>query len=256
MKTISTLLFCLFAGFCHAQLPSDTLLRYMTFEKLGSFAEGYGTIEKPIGSGAFKNISDMNNLRARMAKLENSYRWPDGSKIDFSKRGSTQGKNGIVDRYTLENKNTKTIIQLYVDPYKQDSIFYIPKGLIANTVAFLAKDLEGPLKNIDDILKDNDVFANQQNQMNDVASFIAKNVSIGYFVDRENLAKVMTDTQAAGELKDYLFKIYILNKFYALGKNIDQPNDYALKQLKVAFANFQKMHPDVESGNIKINLNE
>jgi len=46
-----------------------------------------------------------------------------------------------------------------------------------------------------------------------------------------------------------------VHKFYALGKNYPDPKTYAFDQLKVSFANFQKMHSDIETGNIKINFN-
>jgi hypothetical protein len=235
-----------------AQLPSDTLITYITFENLKGPDDGYGaSIDRPIGSGAFKNISDRDNLRVRMAKLENSYRWPDGSKIDFTKRNSQHSNTGIVDRYTLINPTTKDTLFLFVDPYKTDSTFYIPKGMVAVNKEVLAKEIAVQLKSIEDINAAKDAFSNEQENINKIANYIG----LVNFIDRESLRKVMTDTQADPALKNYLFKLYVLNKFYALGKNIVNTKAYALNKMKESFINFQKEHPDVATGNIKINLN-
>ncbi|ARS41743.1 hypothetical protein CA265_19635 [Sphingobacteriaceae bacterium GW460-11-11-14-LB5] len=256
MKTCYTLIFCLIACLTKAQLPSDTLMTYITFENLKGPDDAYGaSIDRPIGSGAFKNISDRDNLKVRMAKLENSYRWPNGSKIDFTKRSSQHSSTGIVDRYTLINPDSKDTVFLFVDPYKTDSTFYIPKGLVVVSKAALAKEIAVQLKAIDDINAAKDAFSKEQENINKIANYIASNVGLVNFIDRENLRKVMTDTQADPELKNYLFKLYVLNKFYALGKNIPNTKAYALNKMKESFINFQKEHPDVAAGNIKINLN-
>ncbi|QNN41642.1 hypothetical protein [Pedobacter roseus] len=256
MKIFYTLIFCLIAGLVKAQLPSDTLVTYITFENLKGNDDGYGaSINRPIGTGAFKNLIDRSYLSLRMAKLENSYRWPDGSKIDFTKRKSEHSSTGIVDRYTLINPNLKDTIFLFVDPYKLDSAFFVPKGLIALNKEALAREITPQLKAIDDINAAKDAFGNQQDSINKVANYIASHAGLVNFVDRENLAKVMTDTQASAEIKEYLFKIYIINKFYALGKNISNTKAYALGKMKESFNNFQKEHPGIETGNIKINLN-
>lgn len=257
MKTLFTLLLCLTISFVKAQLPANELINNIIFENLKGYADGYGTsLENPLCSGAFKNIADKNAIQVRMIKLKNTYRWPDGSTIDFSKRGSTMGKTGIVDRYTLENPATKEIVTLYVDPYKTDSIFYIPKGLIAINQEILAKEIAPYLTTIDEINNARDAYREQKEAMNKVSNYIASSIGISSFVDRDNLLKVMTDTQATTDLKSYLFGIYILNKFYAMGKNITNPKEYALNKMKTAFVNFQKSNPGVETGNIKINLNE
>ncbi|WP_147243787.1 hypothetical protein [Pedobacter miscanthi] len=256
MKTCYTLIFCLIASLTKAQLPSDTLMTYVTFENLKGPDDGYGaSINRPIGTGAFKNLADRSYLSMRMAKLENSYRWPDGSRVDFTKRKSEHSATGIVDRYTLINPALKDTIFLFVDPYKLDTEFFVPKGLTALNKEVLAKEIAPQLKAIDDINTAKDAFGNRQDSLNKVANYIASHAGLVNFVDRENLAKVMTDTQASAELKEYLFKIYIINKFYALGKNISNAKAYALNKMKESFNNFQKEHPAIETGNIKINLN-
>jgi len=256
MKIILISLFCLTAGAVKAQLPSDTLITYITFENLKGHNEGYGaSINRPIGTGAFKNIADRGYLSARMAKLENSYRWPDGSKIDFTKRNSEHSNTGIVDRYTLINPNLKDTLFLFVDPYKTDSVFYVPKGLIAINKEVLAKEIAQQLKAIEEINIARDAYSNQQENINNVANYVAARIGLPNFIDRDILLKIMTDTQATKEIKDYLFRIYIINKFYALGKNIANAKAYAVNKTKESFVNFQKDHPNVETGNIKINLN-
>jgi hypothetical protein len=190
-----------------------------------------------------------------MAKLENSYRWPDGSRIDFTKRNSQHSITGIVDRYTLINPNSKDTLFLFVDPYKTDSIFFVPKGLIAINKEVLAKEIAAQLKAIEDINTAKDAFSSHQDSINKVANYIAARVGLVNFVDRDNLRKVMTDTQATAGIKEYLFRIYIINKFYALGKNIANTKAYALNKMKESFIGFQKEHPNIETGNIKINLN-
>ncbi|WP_412466531.1 hypothetical protein [Pedobacter sp. KLB.chiD] len=102
MKIFCTLIFCLITGWVKAQLPSDTLVNYITFENMKGNDDGYGaSIDRPIGTGAFKNLANKSYLGMRMAKLENSYRWPDGSKINFNRRKTEHSATGIVDRYTL-----------------------------------------------------------------------------------------------------------------------------------------------------------
>ncbi|MCZ4243376.1 hypothetical protein [Pedobacter punctiformis] len=256
MKTCCTLFFCLIAGLVHAQLPADTLITYITFENLKGHNDGYGaSIDRPIGTGAFKNLVDRSYLSSRMAKLENSYRWPDGTRIDFTKRNSEHSSTGIVDRYTLIHPNLKDTIWLFVDPYKLDSIFYVPKGLIAINKDVLAKEIAPQLKAIEDINAAKDAYSNEQQNIRNIANYIAARFGVVNFIDQDNLRKVMKDTQAGAEIKNYLFMLYVLNKFYALGKNITQPKMYALNKMKQAFINFQKEHPNVETGNIKINLN-
>lgn len=257
MKTLYTFFFCLIISFCKAQVPSDSLIKYMSFENLKGYRAGYGeSVNNPLNSGAFKNIADRNGMQARMAKLRNTYRWSDGSIIDFSKRGSTMGKSGMVDQYTLENPKTKELLTLIVNPYQTDSTYYIPKGLIAVNKDILAKEIAPHLNMIDEINKSADAFASEKEKMNIVSNFIAMNIGISHFIDRENLIKVITDTQANNDLKSHLFGTYIINKFYALGKNLPEPKAFALTKMKDAFHKFQKLHPDAEIGNIKINLNE
>ncbi|MGM9476293.1 hypothetical protein ACS5PU_07675 [Pedobacter sp. GSP4] len=256
MKILGTLFFCLLANFVKAQLPSDTLVTYVTFENLKGEIAGYGTsINRPIGTGAFKNIADRSYLSLRMAKLENSYRWPDGSRIDFTKRRSEHTSTGIVDRYILVNPSTKDTLSLFVDPYHIDSTFFVPKGLIVLNKAVLAKEIAPQLSAIEKINTAKNVFSSQQDSINKIANYIASRIGVINFVDRENLAKVMTDTQASAELKEFLFKIYVINRFYALGKNISNSKVYALNKMRESFNSFQREHPDIETGNIKINLN-
>ncbi|PWS32419.1 hypothetical protein [Pedobacter paludis] len=256
MKTICTFLFCLVAFYCKAQLPAQELVNYITFENLKGPLDDYGSsIDKPIGTGAFKNISDRNAMQNRMAKLRNTYRWPDGSIIDFSKRGSTSGKTGIVDVYTLTNPTTKNVISLYVDPYKTDSAYFVPKGLIAVNPNILEKEIAPILKLVEELDASKDSYTDQKENLSKLITYLLTNVGLANFIDRENLTKVMTDTQAKDEIKNYLFSIYTIHKFYALGKNLPTPKAYALNKMRVAFTDFQKLHPDIETGNIKINLN-
>lgn len=256
MKTLYILIICLFVGLAKAQLPSDTLVTYITFENLKGNNDEYGaSINNPIGTGAFKNIADRAYLTLRMGKLENSYRWPDGSRIDFTKRHSEHSKTGIVDCYTLINPNSKDTIFLYVDPYHIDSVFFVPKGLIALNKEVLAKEIAPQLEAIEAINTAKDAFSSQQDSINKIANYIHAHSGIVNLVDKDNLHKVMTDTQAAAAIKEYLFKIYIINKFYALGKDLPDSKAYALNKMRASFVNFQKLHPEIESGNIKINLN-
>ncbi|WP_293784199.1 hypothetical protein [uncultured Pedobacter sp.] len=256
MKIFCTLIFCLITGWVKAQLPADTLVNYITFENMKGNDDGYGaSIDRPIGTGAFKNLANKSYLSMRMAKLENSYRWPDGSKIDFNRRKTEHSATGIVDRYTLINPDLKDTVFLFVDPYKLDSAFFIPKGLIALNKEILAREITTQLKAIEHINAAKDAFETKQDSLNKVANYIASYAGLVNFVDRENLAKVMTDTQASPEIKEYLFKIYIINKFYAMGKNISGSKAYALNKMKELFNIFQREHPNIETGNIKINLN-
>ncbi|PWS27749.1 hypothetical protein DHW03_09225 [Pedobacter yonginense] len=255
MKTICTFLICFTVTVCKAQLPAPELVTYITFENLKGQSDDYGTSIKPIGTGAFTNIADRNAMQSRMTKLKGSFRWPDGSTIDFSKRGSKSGKQGIVDVYTLTNPTSHATINLYVDPYKTDSTYYVPKGLIAVNERILEKEIAPYLKLVEEIKDSKDGYVDQKDNLSNLVAYLASNVGLTNFIDRENLAKVMTDTQAKDDVKNYLLCLYVVYKFYALGKNYPNPKIYALEQLKVSLANFQKTHSDIETGNIKINLN-
>lgn len=255
MKTFYTIIFCLVLSFAKAQQPIDTLITYITFENLKGYSKGYGTsIDRPIGSGAFANLANRGALQIRMAKLENSFRWPDGSAIDFSKRSSTSGKSGIVDRYTLTNPSTKAVVTIFVDPYHLDSVFYIPEGLVLVNKESLAKDIAPHLKKIEELNASSDPYL-EQDAVKQEMNYIAMKFGIGALVNIEHLRKTMTDTQASNDLKNYLFNAYILHKFYAMGKNINRSSQYAYNKMKSDFLKFQQKHPDVEVGNIKINLN-
>ncbi|MCX2474331.1 hypothetical protein OQZ33_08330 [Pedobacter sp. MC2016-05] len=256
MKTFPTLIFCLTIGFAKAQLPSDSLITYITFENSKGYSKGYGTsVERPIATGAFTNLADRSLLKLRMAKLESSFRWPNGTAIDFTSRSSTAGKSGIVDRYVLTNPSTKEQVVLYVDPYHTDSLYYIPEGLVLVTKEMLAREIAPHLLKIETIAKTADVFVDSKQLINEEMQYLNIKVGIASFVDRENLIKVFSDTQADNDLKNFLFNTYVLNKFYALGKNFSNAKGYAYGKMKDAFLNFRQKHSDINAGNIKINLN-
>ncbi|MCX2573520.1 hypothetical protein [Pedobacter sandarakinus] len=256
MKIIFTLAICLTISIVKAQLPSDSLMALITLSNIKGIKKGYGTaVDQPIGSGAFANLADMANVRTKIAKFENSFRWPNGATIDFSSRVSTGGKNGIVDCYTLTNPDTKQVIKLFVDPYHTDSVFYIPEGLILVTKAIYANEIAPHLANIDVIDAADDPSTTETSRMNALTQYLSLKVGIAALIDREKLIKIMTDTQADQDLKNHLLSSFVVHRFYALGKNISNSKAYALLKMKADFAKFQKNHPDVNAGNIKINLN-
>lgn len=256
MKSFLTILIFLTLGYAQAQQPIDTLINYITFENLKGTQKGYGlSAEQPIRSGAFTNLADRSALQIGMAKLENSFRWPDGSAIDFSKRASTRGNTGILDRYTLTHPANKTTVTLFVDPYRTDSVYYVPEGLTKINAASLLKETAPHLAKIEEIDAAENPYADQKTTINQEMSFIAAKVGIAALVDREYLRKVMTDTQASENLINHLFYSFVLHKFYALGKNISSSSEYAFNKMKLDFQKFHKQYPDINVGNIKINLN-
>ncbi|MGE6218321.1 hypothetical protein ACQKCH_00740 [Nubsella zeaxanthinifaciens] len=210
----------------------------------------YGSIEKPIESGAFINLLDAGSRANGMRKLYNSYRWPNGGKIDFSKRFSTKGgSKGIVDCYTLVNPTTKDTLRLYVDPYKTSEKYYIPKGLIALNSNLLKDEVEPILQQIQEINQAQDGEALKLHAgeiLNYLSSYSFQNL----LVDQDQLMPVMQDKEADKTLIGFLLRSYMFNKFYAMAKDLGNEKAYAYEKMKASYANFVKVHPDFAKGKL------
>lgn len=251
-----TLLLAINVLAARAQSPSPELLKLVTFEGLeNKVKKNYGTLEDPIPSGAFKNVTDDNNRRSKMLKLMNSYRWPDGSTIDFSKRFSTKAADGkaIVDCYTLINPSTADTIKLFVDPYRDTTVYFVPKGLTALTPAKLAKEIAPYVTQIEEIEAAPDAFLLTE-LSSQILVFIGQKIGFSAFVDHDMLGGIIADKAAAKELTDFLVREYIFNKFYAYAKNIPDSKKYAFDKMKGNFREFTTARPEVNTGNLKITL--
>ena len=66
-------------------------------------------------------------------------------------------------------------------------------------------------------------------------NFHFQNIGIGLFSDADMLTKPMTDETADKDVKGFLMRAYIFNKFYALGNSKDNPKEYAFGKLKANF---------------------
>jgi len=250
MKYIFTFLILLLFSSSNAQLPTTELLTYMTFENLSSEPkDNFGTQANPIQSGAFKYISDRNKMILRSIKLKNSYRWPNGDVIDFSNRKSINNGKNIVDCYTLVRKGTTDTIQLYVDPYIESTAYYIPRGLIKLNKELLAKELSPYITMIEEIERSTDPYLLKE-QSAQVLQYLSQSIGIGLFNDSDMLLKPMTDEGADKDVKSFLMRAYIFNKFYALATSIDDPKDYAFSKMKSNYQKLKTSHPELKFGDL------
>ncbi len=236
-----------------SQLPSAELLKIIIFNGLENKVKpGYGTKAAPIPSGAFKYIADKNKMQVQMQKLKNSYRWPDGQPLDFSKRFSTRNKNGdgIVDCYTLVKPGTTDTIRLFVDPYKEEASYFVPEGLVALTTPILAKELAPYVKQVEEIDAAPDAFALKETKIQ-LLTYIYQNMGTAPFIDPDMLSAAMADAGADQGLKTHLGHLYMISKFYAYAKDVKNPKQYAYDQMKLAFQKFVKVHPEVKTGDLQ-----
>jgi hypothetical protein len=254
MKRIFTLLLVAAAATTQAQTPSDEFVKYLTFPNLKNEVKAdYGTADNPLQSGAFQNIADRGAMQTQMRKLTNSYRWPDGSTLDFSKRGSMQGKNGIVDMYTLAKPGTKDTVRLFVDPYHTSDNYFVPKGLVALNAPILAKELSPLVKIAEEIYAAPDASELKESSAQLLAA-INKQFGTALFIDTAVVAPIVKDKEADKQFGGYLIRSYLFTKFLALSKNIKNPTQYATKKMKENFTKYTALHPDVKSGGLKDSL--
>jgi hypothetical protein len=238
-----------------AQAQYEKIFAVLRFDNLvNEVKEGYGTLEQPLESGAFINLMNAQLRNAAFVRLFNSYRWPNGQKIDFSKRGSTKGgSKGIVDRYILVNPETSDTVFLYVDPYQTSSKYYVPKGMVALTPNLLKTEIDPILQQIEEINQ-----AEEGSKLilhaGDVMRYISANFDQHQLIDSDKLKPLVDDKTADKSLVGYLMRSYIFNKYYALAKDIDNAGDYAFAKMKKNFEKYMKFNPEANTGQLKAYL--
>lgn len=255
MKKILVLLLLLAAAKAQSQEPSKILIEAATFPGLvNEVKPGYGTTaDNPIPSGAFMKITDRVSSENQMVKLKNSYRWPSGESLDFSRRFSTHGKTGIVDCYTLVRPESTDTVRLFVDPYHVSTQYFVPKGLIALTSEGLAKELVPYIKQAESLqaAPDASLLTEDYGKLLD---YLAKTFGTGPFLDSEQIQVVATDEEADRDLRNYLIRCYVTGKFYAQAKNMADPQTYAFNQMKLSFQKYNTLHPEIKTGILKTTL--
>ena len=211
----------------------------------------YGTKTNPIESGAFINMADPQTRNASFVRLFNSYRWPNGDKINFAKRHSTQGfgSKGIVDVYTVVNPETKDTILLYVDPYKKSEKYGVPQALIALDEKILKSEIEPILQQIEEVNNSED-GSKLKFHIGDVMNYISSNFDQSQLIDLNHLEFLQKDKKADQDLTTYLMMVYVMNKYYALAKDLDNVSEYAFEKMKVSYKKYMQMHPEVERGKL------
>lgn len=252
MKKTFTLLFLAAALTAKPQLPSTELMNLVTFPGLSNENKpDYGTKNYPIPSGAFKYITDRAKMNAQMLKLKNSYRWPTGELPDFSSRFSTRNAagTGIIDCYTLVRPGSTDTLRLFVDPYKEESSYFVPKGLMPLTKAALAREIAPYVKLTEEIDAAPDAFALKETAAQ-LLQYIAQHIGVAAFTDPDLLRPALADEGADKDLRSFLMRAYIFGKFYAYAKDIPEPKAYAANKMKQSFERFTKLHPDVKTGNL------
>lgn len=239
----------LFANFSQAQYRK--VLAVLQFDNLvNEVKPKYGTLEQPLESGAFINLTNPQLRNVAFVRLFNSYRWPNGQKIDFSKRGSTNGgSKGIVDRYVLVNPETSDTILLYVDPYKTSNQYYVPKGMIALTPVLLKEEIEPVLQQIQEINQ-----AEEGSKLilhaGDVMRYVSANFDQSKLIDNDKVKPLLEDKEVDKMLAGYLMRTYIFSKYYALAKDMENESDYAFEQMKNNFKKYMKLNPETNTGKI------
>jgi hypothetical protein len=254
MKRIFTLLLIAAATTSQAQKSSDELIKHLTFQNLKNEVKAdFGSADNPIQSGAFQNIADRGAMQLQMGKLTNSYRWPDGSALDFSKRGSKQGKTGVVDVYTLSKPGSTDTIRLHVDPYHTSESYYVPKGLVALNAPILEKEISPMVKIAEELYVAPDASALNESS-GQLLSAINKQFGTALFIDTAVVAPIVKDKEADKPFGGYLIRSYLFSKFLAMAKNIKNPTAYATKKMKENFNRYIVLHPEVKIGNLKESL--
>jgi len=254
MKKIFTLLLLALAISVQAQTPSNELLNHLIFTGLKNEVKAdYGTKENPLPSGAFMHIEDPAAMQAQMRRLKNSYRWPDGSAIDLSKRSSMQGKAGMVDVYTIAHSNGKDTVRLVVDPYHSADSYFVPKGLVALNGALLAKELAPLVKMAEELYAAPDASILKESSAQ-LLGALAKQLGTDFFVDADMVSPILADKEADKQLGGYLIRSYLFTKFLAYAKNTKDPKSYATKKMKENFVKYAALHPEVKSGTLKDTL--
>ncbi|WP_256002945.1 hypothetical protein [Pedobacter deserti] len=257
MKTKLTLIFLALCLTASAQLPSKALLDMVTLTGLkNEIKPGYGTtLQDPICTGAFLDISNTTAVREKMFRLMNSYRWADGSKLNFSKRVSytRPDGSGITDCYMIPKPGTSDTLRLYVDPYKNTDIHFIPEGLAMLSLATIGKEISPYVEEIKAIEAASDAFILKE-ASGKILQYISNTFALAGFLDRDALQIIADDKQANAELKGFLVRAYILNKFYAYAHNLPEPQKYAFEKMKENFAEITKAHPDLTTGNLSAAL--
>lgn len=239
-----------------AQAQYQKIIAVLQFDNLeNTVKENYGSQTQPIESGAFISIADDKGKRVGMRKLFNSYRWPNGNKINFSMRFSTKGgSKGIVDCYTLVNPESKDTVRLYVDPYKISEKYYVPKGLIALTPDIMKPEIEPILEQIQEINAAED-GAVLKLHAGDILRYISQNFDQNLLIDQDRVKFLLEDKEADKSLTGFLMRSYIFNKFYALAKDIENEKDYAFEKMKASYNNYMKAHPETVKGKLEERLN-
>lgn len=239
----------LLANFSQAQYRK--VLAVLQFDNvINEVKPTYGTLEQPLESGAFINLMNPQLRNEVFVRLFNSYRWPNGQKIDFSKRASTKGgSKGIVDRYILINPESSDTVFLYVDPYKTSNEYYVPKGMIALTPALLKEEIDPILKQIEEINQ-----AEEGSKLilhaGEVMRYISTNFDQNKLVDHDKVKPLLEDKEADKMLVGYLMRSYIFSKYYALAKDIESESDYAFDQMKANFKKYTKLNPETNTGKL------
>jgi hypothetical protein len=252
--TFTLIAICIFCT-SNAQLPSDELLSYMTFENLKSEQRvDYGTQNNPIQSGAFKYLSDRNKMMLKSLKFKNSYRWPNGEPIDFNNRRSINNGVKIVDCYTIVRKGTSDTLKIFVDSYQESSEYFVPAGLTKLTKELLANEIAPYLKLIEELEQSKDPFAEKENAAK-ILQYISQNIGIGLFNDADMLGKTITEETADKDVRGFLMRAYIFNKFYALGYSKNLPKEYAFNKLKANYKKLKATNPNLTYGKLDELLN-
>jgi len=256
MTKILTLIIILLAMTAKSQSPSPELLKVMVFNGLENKVKpGYGTKSDPIPSGAFKYIAEKNKMQVQMLKLQNSFRWPDGQALDFSKRFSTRNDagTGILDCYTLVRPGTTDTIRLFVDPYREETVYYVPEGLTALTLPALKKELAPYVKQIEELDAAPDPFALKETKIQ-LLGYMYKHIGTAAFIDPDMLSATMSDKDADKDLKAHLAYMYMISKFYAYAKDIKTPKQFAFDKMKLVFQKFVSVYPEVKTGELQSTL--
>jgi hypothetical protein len=230
-----------------AQKISEKIVPLFTMKIKGVATDSFGLISaKPIPHGAFLYVGQTDKLTLKMSKLYNTFTWPSGEKLDFSKRGTARSSSGgVLDVYSIPRPGTSEVINLYVDPYHEGEV-YIPQGLVIIKAASLNSEVLQMVSLIEEFNNTTDAFKDSVSKEKQarILIFLQTRVGLDHFFDAEIVNKLKGVNI---ELRGFLFRTYMFNNFLALSKGKDDNKEEGFKTMKHAYKNLVKVHPSLKN---------
>ena len=236
-------LFCSLLLF--AQPLSEKIVTLLTLKvSTATPPVGYGTTqEQPLQTGSFMNL-DLVVLET--GKFYQTFRWPNGDPLDFSRRTMVTLPSGILDRYTLTHAGFPDTIQLFVDPYHKAELF-VPRGLVLAKASVFAPIINPVLENIREIVTAPDAYKDSATKVKQaqVLYFIQKGIGMNALADDAVMKNLIADKTVDRSLSGYLFRMFLFHRILAFAKGTENDKEYALQEMTRAYKALKQKYPEV-----------